>query len=323
MNRVRCPFYSVIRNKGVAISLLAFFVAGCSPFDKKTTPGDGEDDYSGLEDKISDVIKDRPGRFGIAVIVDNADTITVNDLPEYPLMSMFKLHQAVAVCHCLDMRNISLDSVVSISRNEVDENTWSPMLKEFPSVDFSLSVGRLLEYLLVDSDNNASNLLFDKIVSVKATDSIVGNLLPGKGFGLRFKEAEMKEDKERSYDNSSTPLSYASLVNRIFTDSVVSSDKQAFIKKAMYNCKTGERRLMAPLSGKDGVMIAHRTGSGYVNEYGEIIAINDGGYVGLPGGHGYSIAVFVRDYAGKQEDAEDAISEISRVVFDYISEKHN
>ena len=44
MNRVRCPFYSVIRNKGVAISLLAFFVAGCSPFDKKTTPGDGEDD---------------------------------------------------------------------------------------------------------------------------------------------------------------------------------------------------------------------------------------------------------------------------------------
>lgn len=114
-------------------------------------------------------------------------------------------------------------------------------------------------------------------------------------------------------------LSYAILVNKVFTDSVASADKQAVIRQAMLNCNTGLTRLAAPLNGKEGVSFAHRTGTGYVTPENLIVAINDGGYVRLPSGKGYSIAVFIKDYNGKAEEAESIMASISAAVYDRLS----
>lgn len=272
-----------------------------------------------LEEALEDVIKKVPGKAGVAVIYDSADTLAVNNSDDYPLMSMFKLHQAVAVCMVLDKMNEGLDTVLYINRGDLDPRTWSPMLKEQPAGDFRLSAGELLEYMLIHSDNNASNLLFDRIVSASATDSLIRGLEGCGDFRIVYKEADMKEDVVRSYDNRTSPLAYASLVNRLFTDSVVNHDKQEFVKQAMGNCNTGPDRLASPLKDVPGIAFAHRTGSGYVTPRGVVVAVNDGGYVTLPSGKGYSIAVFVKDYDGSQADAEKLIAEISRVVLDYFN----
>ena len=273
-----------------------------------------------LEQELKEAVRDRPGRIGVAVIIGGRDTVAVNNTPDYPLMSMFKLHEALAVCHTLDMQGVSLDSVLAIDRKSLNPDTWSPMLKDYGTEDFTATVGRLLEYILIDSDNNASNLLFDRIVSVDETDRFVRRFTSGD-FRLVHKESDMQEEHARSYDNRTSPLAYAELVNKVFTDSVVSRDKQEFVKRAMAACGTGTARIAAGLAGTAGVEFAHRNGSGYVNGRGEVIAVNDGGYVRLPSGECYSIAVFIKDWAGPQEEAEKAMAEISGIVCRYVSRR--
>lgn len=291
----------------ILISLVAAFMVACTG-SKNTTVS-----YDALVERIDSIISGRPGQFGVAVIVDSRDTVTVNNSDDYPLMSMFKLHQAIAVSRVLDVMGVAFDTVVRVDRRSLDQDTWSPMLKERAEDEIVVSVGELLDYILVHSDNNASNILFDRVASVASTDSIVRNIVPDGRFRLLYTEAEMKAEHGLAYANVSSPLAYAVMVSRLFTDSVVSASKQEFIKDAMRRCSTGESRIAAGLGA--GAVFAHRTGSGYINDRGEVVAVNDGGYVLLPDGGSYSIVVMVKDFAGPQADADKLIAEISRRVY--------
>lgn len=274
------------------------------------------DGYIELKRQLEEIVGDQPGKFGVAVIVDGKDTVTFGNSSYYPMMSMFKLHEAIAVCHALDVRRLGLDEEIEVRRGELDPATWSPMLKEYTEDSFNVTVGKLIDYILVDSDNNASNLLFDRVISTLETDRYIRSVLPQDDFRIVYRESDMKADISKSYDNRTSPLSYACLVDRLFTESVVSDVKQDFIIQAMRRCNTGMTRIAAGLP--EGVSFAHRTGSGYINSRGEVIAVNDGGYVLLPSGKGYSIAVLVKDFGGEQEEAEKVIAQISKAVYEFI-----
>ncbi|MCX4334844.1 MAG: serine hydrolase [Bacteroidales bacterium] len=282
--------------------------------------GSGNSDgYIELKRQLEEIVGDQPGKFGVAVIVDGKDTVTFGNSSYYPMMSMFKLHEAIAVCHALDVRRLGLDEEIEVRRGELDPDTWSPMLKEYTEDSFNVTVGKLIDYILVDSDNNASNLLFDRVISTLETDRYIRSVLPQDDFRIVYREADMKADISRSYDNRTSPLSYACLVDKLFTESVVSDVKQEFIIQAMGRCNTGMARIAAGLP--EGVSFAHRTGSGYINSRGEVIAVNDGGYVLLPSGMGYSIAVLVKDFGGEPEEAEKVIAQISKAVYEFIAER--
>ena len=55
-----------------------------------------------LADSISRIVSACPGEVGVAVLINGADTVAVNNENVYPMMSVFKVHQALAVCHWLD-----------------------------------------------------------------------------------------------------------------------------------------------------------------------------------------------------------------------------
>lgn len=303
------------------IFAVIFFSFGCNGKAKESVDRSGK--YTEIEDSIKQIIDNEPGKFGVAVIINNTDTIAINNTADYPLMSMFKLHEALAVCHALELKHAGLDSIITINRHELDPETWSPMLKDYKESSFAVSVKDLLTYILVDSDNNASNLLFDRVISPKETDAYIRSIENTGNFKILYSEHDMKRDISKSYDNSCSPLSYASLVNKVFTNSIIDSANQEFIRGVMGKCNTGMNRIAAGLPHEAGVNFAHRTGSGYINSSGEVIAINDGGYVQLPSGTGYSIAVFVKDFGGSQEDAERIIARISAVVYNAIASSDN
>ncbi len=147
------------------------------------------------------------------------------------------------------MQGVSLDSVLAIDRKIAQSRHVEPYAQGLWAEEFTATVGRLLEYILIDSDNNASNLLFDRIVSVDETDRFVRRFTSGD-FRLVYKESDMQEEHARSYDNRTSPLAYAELVNKVFTDSVVSRDKQEFVQRAMAACGTGTARIAAGLAGR-------------------------------------------------------------------------
>lgn len=273
-----------------------------------------------IADSISRIASEYPGEIGVAIIINDSDTVTVNDRCVYPMMSVFKVHQALAVCDSFDREGLSLDSVMSFRRDGLDADTWSPMLKEHQEPVIRLTVRDLLRYTLIQSDNNASNLMFRELAGVSATDSLIATLISRESFRIAYSEEEMAADHDKAYANRTSPLGAAILMNRLFTDSLVSRDKQAFIMQTLGECATGKDRIAAPLLGKKGVAIAHKTGSGYINEEGELVAHNDVAYIRMPGNVSYTLAVFVKDFKGDAARASEAIARISAAVFALLSE---
>ncbi len=254
---------------------------------------------------------------GVAVVIDGKDTLSVNNYVRYPLMSVFKFHQALAVADYLKRQGLGMGEIVHVGAGDLRKDTYSPLRDKYPAGNFDMSVGELLGYTLQLSDNNAADLLFRRFVSVVETDCYIRSLGIGD-FKIAHDEAAMHEDIRRCYDNWTTPLAAVKLLERFVTELAPGDERFGAIFKKMVECTTGADRLAAPLAGKN-VIFGHKTGTGDRNAEGKIIGVNDIGFVSLPNGHRYTVAVLVKDAAMSQVDASAIIAEISGLVYNYAN----
>ena len=303
----------------LCIALVCIFILVFSLSHKSATKGSANPPLTDvLTDSISQIVSACPGEIGVAVIINNTDTVSVNNKSIYPMMSVFKVHQALALCNDFDKKGLSLDTLVKINREKLDPKTWSPMMKDYSAPVISLTVRDLLRYTLSQSDNNASNIMFKNMLNTAQTDSFIAKLIPRSSFQIAYTEEEMSADHDKAYSNYTSPLGAAMLMNRLFTESLISNEKQDFIKNALKECKTGIDRIVAPLLDKEGVVIAHKTGSGNVNENGILAAHNDVAYICLPNKVCYTLAVFVKDFKGNESQASQFVAHISAVVYSLL-----
>ena len=275
------------------------------------------DPFSSLRNEIIHSIDKYDAKVGVAVMINDTDTLTVNNSDKYPMMSVFKFHQALAVCHLLQMKGIPLDSVIDISKEELRENTYSPLRDRFPEGNIRISLSELMEYTLQLSDNNACDILFNRILSTKETDRYIRSL-GIDNFSIEMDENDMHENLDNCYRNWTTPMAAVRLINLFLEGDAVSGEYYDFIKRTMTECTTGTGRLPYPLKNTAAV-IGHKTGTGDKNSDGRYIGINDIAFIDLPNGDRYQIAVFVKDSAENYETTEKIIAEISSIVYKNIS----
>lgn len=309
-----------MKNKNIFTFLcLLWFVAltfsSCRKTASTGNSGESACDIQALRDSLEKIAAEYPGEIGIALITDRGDTLTVNNENKYPLMSVFKLHQAIATCHYLEERGRTPDTLLVIPRSALNPETWSPMLKEHTADTLRLTAKELMRYALMQSDNNASNYMFYNLLGVADVDGFIATLIPRESFSLTVTEAGMWSDHSLCYRNHSSPLGAALLINRLFTDSIIDDTDQEMIRTALRECATGTDRIVAPLSGKQGVTVAHKTGSGFRSADGVLSAHNDVAYITLPGGRHYALAVLVKDFHGDEKAAASAIARISAIVY--------
>ena len=88
-----------------------------------------------------------------------------------------------------------------------------------------------------------------------------------------------------------------------------------FLQETLIETSTGNDKLKAGLP--EDAVLGHKTGSSGRNKEGIKAGDNDMGFVRLPDGRQYSIAVFVSD--SKEDDKTNAaiIAGISRKVYEY------
>ncbi len=286
--------------------MLSWVFCGCSKGDS------GGNDM--LRRELQAIADSVPGKVGVAVIMPDGDTVTINNDADYQMMSVFKLHEALAVCHALDRQGVSLDTIISFPRSEMDPETWSPMLKEHAEENLNLTVEELLRYILQQSDNNASNLLFDRIVSVEDCDRFIRESTGIDDFRISYTERQMHRNHALADGNRSTPLACARLIEKVFSDSIVSHQKQRVVQEILLDCKTGLDRIYAPLKDKPGIALAHKTGSGFRNSEGILMAHNDVGRVTLPDGRTYVLAIMIKDFNGSEDEASAVMAKISMTI---------
>lgn len=274
-------------------------------------------DRNDLQSRLFNIISDYDAETGIAVIIDGQDTVTVNNYGHYPMMSVFKFHQAMAVANRLSLDDIPLSTVIRISPAELRKDTYSPLRDRYPDNEFDISVAELLRYTLQLSDNNACDILFDRITGITETDSYIRSL-GINDFAISANENDMHVNLTRCYDNRTSPLEAAKLLDILVSQPVLPDNYRNFIIRTMTECETGTDRLAVPLAGT-GAVSGHKTGTGDRNSEGRIIGLNDIGFVMLPDGHRYTIAVFVKDSGESAETTARIIADVSDCVYRYVT----
>lgn len=270
-----------------------------------------------LESQIRQVTKSIRAQVGVAVIIDGKDTVTVNNDSRYPLMSVVKYPQSLAVAHFLHQHNRPLSTEVFIAKEALHPNTYSPLRDEYPEGNLYLPISRLLEYTLQQSDNNACDILFEYIGGVSYAERYIRSL-GTECLAISKTEEQMYQAPESCYENWSSPLEMARLTDMLFSKELFPSDYQNFIKETMLNCVTGENRLPQPLMNTTA-RIGHKTGTSGLNARGELAGINDVGFVILPDGRRYSIAVLIKDSKETMKATEKVIADISEIVYRYLT----
>ena len=131
----------------------------------------------------------------------------------------------------------------------------------------------------------------------------------------------MHDDPQTCYENWSTPLEAAALLEPLVTEQILTPTLREMIRQNLINCKTGADRLPKPLSGT-GAVIGHKTGTSDRDERGIFAGTNDPGFVILPDGTRYTIAVFIKDSAENPETNARIIADISETVYRYVHDEY-
>lgn len=128
-------------------------------------------------------------------------------------------------------------------------------------------------------------------------------------------EETMHRHTDNQYLNRTTPLAAVRRSNVSAAGNLLPDEYGDFLERTMFATTTGPDKLRGLLPA--GVAVAHKTGSSDRTASGVKIADNDIGFVRLPDGREYSIAVFVMD--SREDDRTNAavIARISRLVYDY------
>lgn len=268
----------------------------------------------GLSDSIRNVIGDR--NVGVAIISSHGDTIEVGNRGAFELASVVKFHQAAALSRVVDFDTL-VHNNIWVEKEDLKPNTWSPMRAKATLIPFETVPVELLDYTLNMSDNNASDILFDRLVNPEKTDSIIRRDYGVDNFSIRYNEAQMHADPSLSKDNYSTPLSAAGLIYRFFTADTTAS--ATMIKAVMArNSPFGKERIPAGMA-TSAAKVFHKTGTGFMAADSTVTPVNDLAFVSYPTGSGfgcYSLAVFTGGM--RTGEAEKLIAEISSLVYEAV-----
>lgn len=262
-----------------------------------------------------------PARVGISFISDRGDTISINSDKTFPLMSVMKFHQALAVCDSLNRsKTTSFDTKITVDSSELNPKTYSPMLTKYPKGG-TLTIRQLLDYSLILSDNNASNILYNHLLSVRRVNLFAHELIGLQdtcaGFYIPYSEEDMGMDVRKARENYTTPFAANRLMSEFYALRKANSSYK-HLWKTMSQCKTGQNRIPRHLTDRR-ITIVHKTGTGGMLPDGTTFAVNDVACVIMPNGRYYFLSVFVCDAKVEMSLCEDFIANISQIVYDFMT----
>ena len=268
-----------------------------------------------LERELLRLTESVDAQVGIAAVLGEGDTLTINDHPGYPMASVFKFHQALALLDSLDRAGLSADLPIGVGRSDLLPDTWSPLRDARPEGGYSLSVAELLDYSIARSDNNVCDLLFRFLGGPEA----VGRYLRGLGFAdtaIAADEASMHRTPAVQFANTTSPLDAVRLLERFRRGELLSPAGSELLLTVMLATVTGPDKLKGLLP--PGARVAHKTGSGLRDAQGIVAADNDIGILFLPDGRTCSVAVFIARSAEDDRTTAHTIAAIGRKIYDYL-----
>lgn len=281
------------------------------------------------------------GRIGFAAQEIGSDEIfALNGDETFAMASTYKVAIAAAIMDRVDRGELGLDQMVEITPDMMMIGD-AALSDTFVHPGLQLSVANLMEIMITESDNTATDTLIGLAGGAAAvtenlrrlgitdfrvdrtTGEIIGEFygLPGpatmkvatEAFVTRPELLTIMGDRNLDFEadprDHATPLAMLQLLLAIDSGTAMSADSRDFLIDVMSRTRTGAARLKGLLPR--GTPVAHKTGT-----IGGVA--NDVGYITLPDGRRFAIAVFTSSSETSEADRDRAIAEVARSLFDYF-----
>ncbi len=290
---------------------------------------------------IEQIASGLAGRIGFAAQeIGGDEVIAFNGDETFAMASTYKVAIATAVLDRVDRGELSLDQLVEVPLDMMVVGETA-LAETFPHPGLQLSVANLIEVMITESDNTATDVsmglaggpaaVTENLRRLGITDFRVDRLtteilrdfygLPGPATpevvaeayrnnpALVTEQADRNPDFEADPRDHATPLAMLQLLLAIDGGTAMSPESREFLLGVMSRTRTGVGRLKGLLPR--GTPVAHKTGT-----TGGVA--NDVGFITLPDGRRFAIAVFTNSSETPVSDRDRAIAEITRTLFDHF-----
>src|SRR6476619_2250213 len=134
-------------------------------------------DLSLLKDRIDRIISSSPGTIGVSLIhVESGATLSVRGDERFPMASVYKLPIAIELLAKVSAGTLALDRPIALAPSDI--RACCTLSRRHPRGGVTLTAGQLLELMIVESDNTAS----DAILKLVGGPSVVERRMRALGF---------------------------------------------------------------------------------------------------------------------------------------------
>ncbi len=329
----------------LGLQLLLCLVTPASPaFAQKTNAGMDtsaqEHNVQDIAQKIERVSQGLAGRIGVAAQeLGSGVSVTINGDEAFVMASTYKVAIAVTLLDRVDNGQLELTELVDVPLETMVVGP-NPITMNFVHPGVQLSVANLIEPMITESDNTATDICLKLAGGPEAVTELLRSIgitelrvdrstaeilrdfygLPDKAYASVAAEAYAKDptlaarqsdrnlEFEKDPRDHSTPRAMLDLLLAIDSGKVLSKESRDFLLATMSRTRTGSGRLKGLLP--KGTPVAHKTGT-----IGGVA--NDVGFITLPDGRRFAIAVFTKSSTTSEADRDRAIAELSRSLYDF------
>jgi beta-lactamase class A len=239
-------------------------------------------DLVSVEQQLSSLAAGSSADVGIAALdLNTGESVSIKGDTPFPMASTVKVAIAALYLSQVDHGKKTLDDTIN-----------------------GESVRKLMDRMLIYSDNRAADVLFKDVGGPTAVHRFLSqNGIHGVHVDRTI--AQLLAAKRDLWDtrDSSTPKGMIELLKGIYKAQIISTDSRNYLLGVMAKCHTGRNRMKWLLPA--GTPVEHKTGTldGLAD---------DVGFISMPDGHRIAVAIFARGGSNRPR----TIAEAARTIYD-------
>jgi beta-lactamase class A len=213
--------------------------------------------FHGLEADFHRLERHTGGRLGVSCLNTDGKPLAAYRADErFPMCSTFKWLAVAALLARVDAGHDDLTRRVSITRGDLLAGT--PVVAEHLGTD-GISLDKLCEAAIADSDNTAANLILREIGGIPAWNAYLRDL--GDPLSrLDRDEPKLNEGRPGDPRDTTSPAAMSRNLHLLLLGNKLSTTSHEKLMQWMLSTRTGLHRLRADLP--TGWRLANKTGSG-------------------------------------------------------------
>jgi beta-lactamase class A len=279
-----------------------------------------------LRHQIERIVRNQDGVVGVSVKhIETGQALSLNGDVPFPMASTFKVPILFELLNQVKEGKFRLEDEIDVQKT--DQHLGSGMFSRLVMPGLKVSVLNAVHFMMMISDNSATDLLLGKVGAEKINARLKGLGIEGVSVNrscqvlitdlMALMTASGREATKAAYvkfgqdpRDQATPAALASILEKVFKKEVLDPESCNLMLGIMFKCETGEGRIKGGLP--PGTPLAHKTGT---------IAgtVNDVGVITLPDGQGHIVlAVMTKEFTDETAAVEALIAKIARVVYDYF-----